>query len=69
MDIRLNEEIQSYFIKLTDGWSIVFAVINEQNMLFPFIRKLSPGTKLNIVDWKIYPICNIIDYHPDQPNS
>lgn len=68
MSISFNEEMEIYFIELSDGWTNVFAVISSTNALTPYInKKIVVGSKLEIVNWNIYPIGNIISYHPN-PN-
>ena len=61
--------MSTYFLKLTDGWSIAFAIITDQNLLYKYAHKFRAGLKINMVDWIIYPICNILDYHPDEPGE
>ena len=68
MGAEYSEEVENWFVQLTDGWSCVLGVISKKNLLFEVVskgKKITVGTKISIVDWNIHPICNIGDYHPD----
>ena len=53
------------FLKLSDGWFSIWAVIEEQNILYPYMLlsdKVMIGTKLCICLWNLYPLNNILDF-------
>ena len=53
------------FVKLSDGWTSVWAAIEEKNLLFDYVRegnKAKIGTKLALSIWSIHPISNILHF-------
>lgn len=66
VDIGYNEGMELYFVQLSDGWSSVFAVLSSDNELVQYVgRKLVVGTKIQIVNWNIHPLCNMLQHHPN----
>ena len=51
---------------MSDGWIRVYALISMSNELYQFVNtKIVIGSKIEIVNWSIHPVCNILECHPD----
>lgn len=64
--------MQIIFLKISDGWSSLWAVIEAHNYLYKYLlddRKLRVGHKLSISLWNIHPISNILEYNNQNINA
>jgi hypothetical protein len=64
-DKCFNDKMNIVYIKLSDGWSSVWAAIEQKNKLYDYLRdgrKVKVGTKLALALWSMHPISNIIDF-------
>lgn len=65
-DKYVNNKMQIIFIKLSDGWSSVWAAIETKNMLYEYLeddKRIHVGSKLSICLWNLHPISNILDFN------
>jgi hypothetical protein len=71
-DKYINEKMKMVYILLSDGWHSVWAVIEEKNLLYSYVKgssKLRVGTKLSLSLWNIHPISNILEFCPHADNK
>lgn len=65
-----SQEMNTFFIQVSDGWTSAYAVINKHNQLHAYVQeKVVVGSKIEIVNWNIHPVCNILAFHPTQEAS